>query len=84
MKPTASLKNMLFLLPLLIFLGVPVLSQTTSQEAKQLQRPKDSGVQDYDEFKNASFNLLQELIKTDDNYTSDQYRQVENLGQVKL
>lgn len=54
LKPGASLNNLLFLLPLLIFFGVPVLSQTTSQEAKKLQRPKDSDVQDHDEFKNAS------------------------------
>ncbi len=68
MKNHAFLKSILFLLPLLAFLAAPVLSQSTAEEARKLQRPKDSGVQDYDDFKNSSFNLLQELLKTDDNY----------------
>ncbi len=69
MKNYHSLRNTLFLLPLLMFLAAPVLSQSTSEEARKLQRPKDSGVQDYDDFKNSSFNLLQELLKTDENYS---------------
>ena len=68
MKNYVSLKNTLFLIPLLVFLAAPVLGQSTAEEAKKLQRPKDSGITDYDEFKNSSFNLLQELLKTDDNY----------------
>ena len=69
MKNNQFLKSVLFLIPLLLFIALPVLSQSTSEEAKKLQRPKDSGVKDYDEFKNSSFNLLQELIKTDNNYS---------------
>jgi len=42
--------------------------QTAREEAKKLQRPKDSGISDYDAFKNASFNLLGEVKKTDLNY----------------
>ena len=68
MKNLCSLKNILFLLPVLLLIAAPALSQSTSEEARKLQRPKDSGVKDYDEFKNSSFNLLQELLKADDNY----------------
>ena len=68
MKTKRSLKSLLFLLPLMMFLAAPVLSQSTKEEAKKLQRPKDSGIKDYDEFKNSSFNLLQELLRTDENY----------------
>ena len=68
MKNYVSLKKSLFLIPLLIFLAAPVMGQSTAEEAKKLKRPKDSGIKDYDEFKNSSFNLLQELLKTDDNY----------------
>jgi hypothetical protein len=42
--------------------------QTAREEAQKLQRPKDCGVRDYDDFKNASFNLLGEILKTDLNY----------------
>jgi len=70
MKTLRSLKNLLLLLPLLMFLAAPALSQNTSEEAKKLQRPKDSGVKDYDDFKNSSFNLLQELLSTDKNYAT--------------
>jgi len=42
--------------------------QTAREEAKKLERPKDCGVTDYDSFKNASFNLLGEVKKTDLNY----------------
>jgi len=45
-----------------------VLGQSTREEAKKLQKPKDSGITDYDAFKNSSFGLLSELIKTDENY----------------
>ncbi len=62
------LKNAIFLISLSLFLSAPLFGQSTSEEAKKLQRPKDSGITDYDEFKNSSFNLLQELLKTDDNY----------------
>jgi hypothetical protein len=70
MKNFRSLKQILFLFPVFLILASPVLSQSTSEEAKKLQRPKDSGVQDYDDFKNSSFNLLQELLKTDQNYAT--------------
>jgi prefoldin subunit 5 len=68
MKNSISFRTILFLLPALILIASPVFSQSTSEEARKLQRPKDSGVKDYDEFKNSSFNLLQELLKADDNY----------------
>lgn len=70
MKTYRSLNSLLFLLPLLMFIALPVLSQSTSEEAKKLQRPKDSGIKDYDEFKNSSFNLLQELLRMDENYAT--------------
>jgi len=42
--------------------------QTTMEKAKKLERPKDCGVSNYDHFKNSSFNLLEEVLKTDKNY----------------
>jgi len=68
MKNFRTLKQILFLVPVFLLLSAPIFSQSTSEEAKKLQRPKDSGIKDYDEFKNSSFNLLQELLKTNDNY----------------
>ena len=68
MKYYLSLRKTLLLVPMFCLLAAPVLGQSTAEEAKKLQRPKASGIKDYDEFKNSSFNLLQELLKTDDNY----------------
>ena len=42
--------------------------QTARIYALKFQRPKDCGLHDYDEFKNSSFDLLGEAIKTDINY----------------
>ena len=43
-------------------------AQTARDEAKKLKRPKDCGISDYDSFKNSSFKLLAEVLKTDVNY----------------
>jgi len=42
--------------------------QTAREEAQKLERPKDCGVSRYDDFKNSSFNLLADILKTDLNY----------------
>ncbi len=47
---------------------VIAVGQSTSEEAKMLKNPKDCGVSQYDDFKNSSFSLLSELLKTDANY----------------
>ena len=70
MKKQRNLRNVIFLLPCILLIMTPVMSfsQSTKEDAKKHQRPKDSGIKEYDEFKNSSFNLLQELLKTDVNY----------------
>ena len=43
-------------------------AQTPREDAKKLKRPKDCGISDYDAFKNSSFSLMAEVLKTDLNY----------------
>jgi hypothetical protein len=62
------MKSLTCFLFLLFFTVVFVFGQTTKEEAKKLARPADCGVSQYDDFKNSSFNLLSELLKTDTNY----------------
>lgn len=63
-KPGAA-----FLALVLLFgLVAGATGQDAREEAKKLQRPKDCGISDYDAFKNASFNLLGEVKKSDINY----------------
>jgi hypothetical protein len=45
-----------------------VSAQTAQQKAQNLKRPGDIGVAAYDAFKNSSFNLKDEVAKTDKNY----------------
>jgi len=42
--------------------------QSTKDEAKKLQRPEDCGINKYDDYKNAAFDLLADILKTDLNY----------------
>jgi len=62
------MKSLISLLVILILSAAIAVGQTTSEEAKELQKPKDCGISQYDDFKNSSFGLLSELLKTDTNY----------------
>ena len=62
------MKSLLSVLLILMFSAAIAVGQTTSEEAKKLKNPKDCGVSQYDDFKNSSFKLLSELLKTDANY----------------
>jgi hypothetical protein len=71
MKKSFSTTSMLAAMLILLFAFSFTLTssgQSAREEANKLQRPKDCGVTDYDSFKNASFNLLGEVKKTDLNY----------------
>ncbi len=59
---------------LLVFSFTLVYSQTKREEAKKLTRPKPCGVCQYDEFMNSSFDLKDQVLRTDIDYdklTSD-------------
>jgi alanyl-tRNA synthetase len=43
-------------------------AQTLQEKAKALLKPADCGVADYDAFKNSSFSLKEDVLKTDKNY----------------
>ena len=60
-----SLLSVLVIISLSAFIAA---GQSTSEEAKKLKNPKDCGVAQYDDFKNSSFSLLSELLKTETNY----------------
>jgi len=62
------MKSLLSVLVILMLSAAIAVGQTTSEEAKQLKNPKDCGVSQYDDFKNSSFKLLSELLKTNTNY----------------
>ena len=62
------MKSLVSVLLILMFSAVIAVGQTTSEEAKKLKNPRDCGVSQYDDFKNSSFILLSELLKTDANY----------------
>ena len=62
------MKTKIAFFSILIFAYVAAFGQTAREQAKELDRPKDSGISDYDAFKNSSFKLLGELQKTDGNY----------------
>jgi len=62
------MKSLTCFLFLLLFSAFYISGQTTKEEAQKLKRPGDCGVSQYDDFKNSSFNLLSELLKTDTNY----------------
>ena len=62
------MKTKIALVSVLILASVAVFGQTARDQARELKRPKDSGIKDYDGFKNSSFDMLGELKKTDVNY----------------
>ena len=72
MKKPFSTTSLLAAMLTLLFAFSPLLTngQSAREEANKLQRPKDCGISDYDSFKNASFNLLGEVKKTDVNYAN--------------
>jgi hypothetical protein len=61
-------KLSLLTLSLLVAFSSLSFGQTALEEAKSLQRPADCGVSDYDAFKNSSFTLKEDLVKTTTNY----------------
>jgi len=62
------MKSLLSFLVILVLSTAFAVGQSTSEEAKKLKNPKNCGVAQYDEFKNSSFGLLSELLKTETNY----------------
>ena len=62
------MKSLLSVLVILMLSAAIAVGQTTAEEAKKLKNPKDCGVSQYDDFKNSSFKLLSELLKTNTNY----------------
>ena len=45
-----------------------LMAQTLQEKARKLLKPTDIGVTEYDAFKNSSFSLKDEVLKTDKNY----------------
>ncbi|MCB9012796.1 MAG: hypothetical protein H6539_02015 [Bacteroidales bacterium] len=61
-------KQAFIFLAILSFTSVSLFAQTLQEQAKALPRPADCGVADYDAFKNSSFTLKDDVVKTDKNY----------------
>lgn len=61
-------KILVFAVVFLISGFMAINSQTLQEKAKALIKPADIGVADYDAFKNSSFSLKDEVLKTDKSY----------------
>jgi hypothetical protein len=62
-------KLFLSLFALILISSLSIFSQTLQERAQSLKRPGDCGVPDYDAFKNSSFTLKDDILKTDKNYS---------------
>ena len=63
-------KLLLALLVITLFGTFSAMAQSLQEKAKALVKPADCGVVDYDAFKNSSFLLKEEVLKTDKNYAT--------------
>jgi hypothetical protein len=61
-------KHILISLALVLVSTLSLTAQTIQEKAKALAKPADCGVANYDAFKNSSFSLKDDVLKTDGNY----------------
>lgn len=61
-------KITLSLLMILAVSAVTVFAQTTVEQAEELKKPVDCGVDQYDSFKNSAFDLKDDLLKSTKNH----------------